>query len=144
MVHKEGLSTEELMLLNCSAGEDSWESLGLQGDPTLEIKFATEQTVALSSSALLCSIYSYVSLFFIWNSLDFSLYTFLLPPFLSSFDLYFTLSPLFLDVIHSIKRVNLLDSCKISCYPDILCKNCHSSSRYTSHSYLTEILSGMC
>ena len=25
---------EELMLLNCSAGEDSWESLGLQGDPT--------------------------------------------------------------------------------------------------------------
>ena len=94
---------EELMLLNCSAGEDSWESLVLQGDPTLEIKFATEQTVALSSSALLCSIYSYVSLFFIWNSLGFSLYTFLLPPFLSSFDLYFTLSPLFLDVIHCIK-----------------------------------------
>ena len=28
------LSTEELMLLNCSVGEDSWESLGLQGDPT--------------------------------------------------------------------------------------------------------------
>ena len=26
------LSAEELMLLNC--GEDSWESLGLQGDPT--------------------------------------------------------------------------------------------------------------
>ena len=26
--------TEELMLLNCSVGEDSWESLGLQGDPT--------------------------------------------------------------------------------------------------------------
>ena len=25
------LSTKELMLLNCSAGEDSWESLGLQG-----------------------------------------------------------------------------------------------------------------
>ena len=24
------LSTEELMLLNCSVGEDSWESLGLQ------------------------------------------------------------------------------------------------------------------
>ena len=24
----------ELMLLNCGAGEDSWESLGLQGDPT--------------------------------------------------------------------------------------------------------------
>ena len=28
------LSAEELMLLNCSVGEDSWESLGLQGDPT--------------------------------------------------------------------------------------------------------------
>ena len=28
------LSTKELMLLNCSVGEDSWESLGLQGDPT--------------------------------------------------------------------------------------------------------------
>ena len=28
------LSTEELMLLNCGIGEDSWESLGLQGDPT--------------------------------------------------------------------------------------------------------------
>ena len=28
------LSPEELKLLNCGAGEDSWESLGLQGDPT--------------------------------------------------------------------------------------------------------------
>ena len=28
------LSTEELMPLNCGVGEDSWESLGLQGDPT--------------------------------------------------------------------------------------------------------------
>ena len=28
------LSTEELMLLNCGVGEDSWEFLGLQGDPT--------------------------------------------------------------------------------------------------------------
>ena len=28
------LSTEELMLLNCGVGEDSWESRGLQGDPT--------------------------------------------------------------------------------------------------------------
>ena len=25
------LSAEELMLLNCGVGEDSWESLGLQG-----------------------------------------------------------------------------------------------------------------
>ena len=28
------VSTEELMLLNCGVGEDSSESLGLQGDPT--------------------------------------------------------------------------------------------------------------
>ena len=26
------MSTEELMLLNCGVGEDSWEFLGLQGD----------------------------------------------------------------------------------------------------------------
>ena len=28
------LSIKELMLLNCGVGEDSWESLGMQGDPT--------------------------------------------------------------------------------------------------------------
>ena len=28
------LSAEEMMLLNCGVREDSWESLGLQGDPT--------------------------------------------------------------------------------------------------------------
>ena len=28
------LDYTELMLLNCGVGEDSWESLGLQGDPT--------------------------------------------------------------------------------------------------------------
>ena len=28
------MSAEELMVLNCGVGEDSWESLGLQGDPT--------------------------------------------------------------------------------------------------------------
>ena len=28
------LRTEELMFLNCGVVEDSWESLGLQGDPT--------------------------------------------------------------------------------------------------------------
>jgi len=27
------LSIKELMLLNCGVGEDSWESLGLHGDP---------------------------------------------------------------------------------------------------------------
>ena len=33
------LSTEELMLLNCGVGEDSWESLGLHGDPTSPFYF---------------------------------------------------------------------------------------------------------
>ena len=28
------LNAEKLMLLKCGVGEDSWESLGLQGDPT--------------------------------------------------------------------------------------------------------------
>ena len=32
------LSTKELMLLNCGVGEDSGESLGLQGDPTVHSK----------------------------------------------------------------------------------------------------------
>ena len=31
---KRKLSSAELMLLNCGVGEDSRESLGLQGDPT--------------------------------------------------------------------------------------------------------------
>ena len=32
------LSAEELMLLNCGVGEDSWESLGVQGDQTSQSK----------------------------------------------------------------------------------------------------------
>ena len=32
--YKESWATEELMLLNCGVGEDSWESLGLSGDQT--------------------------------------------------------------------------------------------------------------
>ena len=31
---KRRLSTEELMFSNCGVGEDSWESLGQQGDQT--------------------------------------------------------------------------------------------------------------
>ena len=31
---KLNVSAEQLMLLNCGVGEDSWECLGLQGDPT--------------------------------------------------------------------------------------------------------------
>jgi len=32
------LSAKELMLLNCGVGGDSWESLGLQGDPISPLK----------------------------------------------------------------------------------------------------------
>ena len=32
------LSAEEVMLLNCGAGKDSWESLELQGDQTVNPK----------------------------------------------------------------------------------------------------------
>ena len=32
--YKEGWVQEELMLLNYGVGEDSWESFGLQEDPT--------------------------------------------------------------------------------------------------------------
>ena len=35
------LSTEELMLLNCSVGEGSWELLGLQGDQTSQSNQST-------------------------------------------------------------------------------------------------------
>jgi len=47
------LSAEELMLLNCGVGEDSWESLGLQGDPTFTFHFhALEKEMATHSSVL--------------------------------------------------------------------------------------------
>ena len=36
--HWRRLSTEKLMLLNCGVGEDSWESLGLQGDQISQSK----------------------------------------------------------------------------------------------------------
>ena len=32
--YKEDLSNKDLVLSNCGAGEDSWESLRLQGDQT--------------------------------------------------------------------------------------------------------------
>ena len=32
--NKKKLNAEELMLLNCGVGEDAWEYVGLQGDPT--------------------------------------------------------------------------------------------------------------
>ena len=34
MDYKKQLSAKELMLLDCGVAEASWESLGLQGDPT--------------------------------------------------------------------------------------------------------------
>ena len=34
---KRRLSAEEMMLLNCGTGEDSWESLGQQGEPTSQL-----------------------------------------------------------------------------------------------------------
>ena len=34
MIFQGKLCTEELMLLNCGVREDTWESLGLQGNPT--------------------------------------------------------------------------------------------------------------
>ena len=34
MDYKKQLSAKELMLLDCGLGENSWESLGQQGDPT--------------------------------------------------------------------------------------------------------------
>ena len=37
------LSAKELMFLNCGVGEDSWESLGLQGDPTIGSSHPVDQ-----------------------------------------------------------------------------------------------------
>ena len=39
--HKKRLRAEKLMLLNCGAGEDFWESLGLQGDQTSQSQWKT-------------------------------------------------------------------------------------------------------
>ena len=36
--YKEKLSAKELMLFNYGVGEDSWEFLGLQGDPTSPVQ----------------------------------------------------------------------------------------------------------
>ena len=46
------LSTEELILLNCGVGEDSWESLGLQGYPTSPIGHAGILNTPLSQHHL--------------------------------------------------------------------------------------------
>ena len=46
------LSAEELMLVNCGSGEDSWESLGLQGDPTKSILKETSPRCSLEGLML--------------------------------------------------------------------------------------------
>ena len=51
------VSAEELMLLNCSVGEDSWESAGQQGDQTSQSERKSTLNICwkdwcLSSSAL--------------------------------------------------------------------------------------------
>ena len=46
------LSTEELMLLNCGVGEDSWESLGLQGDPTSPLEMEISPGISLEGMML--------------------------------------------------------------------------------------------
>ena len=56
------LSTDELMLVNCGVGQDSWESLGLQGDPTsLAIKNNTFESVLMKWMKLEPIIQSEVS-----------------------------------------------------------------------------------
>ena len=47
------LSAKELMLLNCGIGEDSWESLGLQGDQTSQLEGRTD---AEAGTPILCPL----------------------------------------------------------------------------------------
>ena len=49
------LSAEELMLLKCGVGEDSWESLGLQGDLLFNMLSRLVITFLLRSKCLLIS-----------------------------------------------------------------------------------------
>ena len=49
------LSTKELMLLNCGVGEDSWESLGLRGDPTSSF-FRMEISSGISLEGLMLKL----------------------------------------------------------------------------------------
>ena len=46
------LSTEEIMLSNCGAGEDSGESLGLQGDPMSQLSASGGPSIGASASVL--------------------------------------------------------------------------------------------
>ena len=50
------LSAEELMLLNCGVGEDSWESLGLQRDPTLGESILKEISPGCSLEGLILKL----------------------------------------------------------------------------------------
>ena len=48
------LSAEELMLLNCGVGEDSWESLGLQGDQSWVFIGMTDAEAETNTLATSC------------------------------------------------------------------------------------------
>ena len=52
------LSAEESMPLNCGVGEDSWESLGLQGDPTSQSWIFIARTDAEAETLILWSPYA--------------------------------------------------------------------------------------
>ena len=59
------LNTEELMLLNCGVGEDSWESLGLQGD---QMRIFIERTDAEAETPIFWP--SDVKSWLIWKDPD--------------------------------------------------------------------------
>ena len=59
------LSTKELILLNCAVGEDSWQSLGLQGDPTSPSW--RSQSWVFSGSGLMLNLKLHYSGHFMWR-----------------------------------------------------------------------------
>ena len=49
-------NAKELMLLNCGVGEDSWESLGLQGDPTSPFWLIPEISPGISLEGMMLKL----------------------------------------------------------------------------------------
>ena len=64
------LSTKELMLLNCGVGEDSWESLGLQGDPYQSILKEISSEYSLEGLTLKLKLQSFGHLMWRTDSLE--------------------------------------------------------------------------
>ena len=58
------------MLLNCGVGEDSWESLGLQGDPTSPSKKEISPGCSLEGLMLKLKLQYFGHLMWIANSLE--------------------------------------------------------------------------